>query len=208
METASQTICDGVTSLKRQRHGFLDGVRTPHSAIPMSLPPQPIGEATKASNLRRIPPGVQGRSQFTYFLYLIFMSFLTTMYSPENIMDEINIDDLTIEQYFKLTQENHAPSVGIKVDDMTIAEYLEYEETIKTHDYDGYLTHSTKAGVSTRHRDHLSPRYKNPDPPLDAKTDPYFQASLSLIHPKSLKPIPNTQGRMKSSKNENRVMRV
>ncbi|GJW69146.1 hypothetical protein Tco_0123570 [Tanacetum coccineum] len=38
---------------------------------PTSLPPQPIGEATKASNLRRIPPGVQGRSHFTYFLYLI-----------------------------------------------------------------------------------------------------------------------------------------
>ncbi|GJV09449.1 hypothetical protein Tco_1347105 [Tanacetum coccineum] len=40
-------------------------------AIPASLPPQPIGETTKASNLRRIPPGVQGRSHFTYFLYLI-----------------------------------------------------------------------------------------------------------------------------------------
>ncbi|GJX99004.1 hypothetical protein Tco_0356023, partial [Tanacetum coccineum] len=40
-------------------------------AIPTSLPPQPIGEATKASNLQRIPPGVQGRSHFTYFLYLI-----------------------------------------------------------------------------------------------------------------------------------------
>ncbi|GKB50022.1 hypothetical protein Tco_0900775, partial [Tanacetum coccineum] len=37
-------------------------------AISTSLPPQPIGEATKASNLRRIPPGVQGRSHFTYFL--------------------------------------------------------------------------------------------------------------------------------------------
>ncbi|GJY10939.1 putative reverse transcriptase domain-containing protein [Tanacetum coccineum] len=40
-------------------------------AIPISLPPQPIGEATKASNLQRIPPGVQWRSHFTYFLYLI-----------------------------------------------------------------------------------------------------------------------------------------
>ncbi|GJR01413.1 hypothetical protein Tco_0524397 [Tanacetum coccineum] len=40
-------------------------------AIPTSLPPQPIREATKASNLQRIPPGVQGRSHFTYFLYLI-----------------------------------------------------------------------------------------------------------------------------------------
>ncbi|GKC29774.1 reverse transcriptase domain-containing protein [Tanacetum coccineum] len=40
-------------------------------AIPTSLPTQPVGEATKASNLQRIPLGVQGRSHFTYFLYLI-----------------------------------------------------------------------------------------------------------------------------------------
>ncbi|GKA68986.1 hypothetical protein Tco_0775050 [Tanacetum coccineum] len=40
-------------------------------AIPTSLPLQPIREATKASNLQRIPPRVQGRSHFTYFLYLI-----------------------------------------------------------------------------------------------------------------------------------------
>ncbi|GJS19068.1 reverse transcriptase domain-containing protein [Tanacetum coccineum] len=40
-------------------------------AIPTSLPPQPIREATKASNIRRIPHRVQGRSRFTYFLYLI-----------------------------------------------------------------------------------------------------------------------------------------
>ncbi|GJX87436.1 hypothetical protein Tco_0339450 [Tanacetum coccineum] len=40
-------------------------------SIPTSLPPQPIGEATKASNLRRKPSGVQGRSHFTYLLYLI-----------------------------------------------------------------------------------------------------------------------------------------
>ncbi|GKD74725.1 hypothetical protein Tco_1333007 [Tanacetum coccineum] len=38
-------------------------------SIPTSLPPQPIGEATKASNLRRKPSGVQGRSHFTYLFY-------------------------------------------------------------------------------------------------------------------------------------------
>ncbi|GKE27003.1 hypothetical protein Tco_1442387 [Tanacetum coccineum] len=32
-----------------------------------SLPPQPIGVATKASNLQRIPSRVQGRSHFIYF---------------------------------------------------------------------------------------------------------------------------------------------
>ncbi|GJY31299.1 hypothetical protein Tco_0414794 [Tanacetum coccineum] len=53
-------------------------------AIPTSLPPQPIGEATKASNLQRIPPGVQGRSYFTYFY----------------------IKTLTLEQYLALDLNN------------------------------------------------------------------------------------------------------
>ncbi|GJX88521.1 hypothetical protein Tco_0340535 [Tanacetum coccineum] len=49
-------------------------------AIPTSLPSQPIREATKASNLQRIPPGVQGRSHFTYFLYLIiFLDYRVTL---------------------------------------------------------------------------------------------------------------------------------
>ncbi|GJT52839.1 hypothetical protein Tco_0978996 [Tanacetum coccineum] len=109
-------------------------------------------------------------------------------------MDE-NIDDLTIEQYFKLTQENQSPSVGMKFDDMTIAEYLEYEEAVKTQDYDGYQTHSTNAGVSTINRDHLSPHHKSFDLPLKAKTNPYFQASQSPIHPKITKtPTKHTKG--------------
>ncbi|GJU66767.1 hypothetical protein Tco_1253026 [Tanacetum coccineum] len=49
----------------------------------------------------------------------------------DNIIDGINIDDLIIEQYLRLTQENHTPSMVKKVDDMTIAEYIEYEERIK-----------------------------------------------------------------------------
>ncbi|GKE25433.1 reverse transcriptase domain-containing protein, partial [Tanacetum coccineum] len=40
-----------------------------------------------------------------------------------NIMDGINIDDLTIEQYLRLTQEHQTPIMVKKVDDMTIAEY-------------------------------------------------------------------------------------
>ncbi|GJT59050.1 gag-pol polyprotein [Tanacetum coccineum] len=114
------------------------------------------------------------------------MSFLTSIYSLGNIMDEVDIEDLTIEQYLELTQ-NHAPSVGIKVDDMTITEYLEYEETIKTQDHDEYQPHSAKADIPTKYRNHLSPRHKSPDPPLDAKTNPYFQASPSPIHPKIIK---------------------
>nr|GEV68092.1 reverse transcriptase domain-containing protein [Tanacetum cinerariifolium] len=46
-------------------------------------------------------------------------------------MDGINIDDLTIQQYFRLTQENQTPSMVKKVDDMTISEYKEYKEMIK-----------------------------------------------------------------------------
>ncbi|GJZ67946.1 hypothetical protein Tco_0631186 [Tanacetum coccineum] len=107
----------------------------------------------------------------------------------ETSSNGVDIEDLTIEQYLELTHENHAPSVGIKVDDMTIAEYLEYEETIKTQDYDDYQPHSAKADVPIRYRDHLSPRHKSPDPPLDAKTNPYFQASLSPIHPKITKTL-------------------
>ncbi|GKB71709.1 hypothetical protein Tco_0933121 [Tanacetum coccineum] len=103
-----------------------------------------------------------------------------------NIMDGVDIEDLTIDQYLELTQ-NHAPNVGIKFDDMTIAEYLEYEETIKTQDYDEYQPHSAKADVPTRYKDHLSPRHKSPDPPLDAKTNTYSQALQSPIHLKITK---------------------
>ncbi|GJW42991.1 hypothetical protein Tco_0071790 [Tanacetum coccineum] len=48
------------------------------------------------------------------------MSFLTSLYSSENIMDIVDIDYLTIEQYLRLTQESQTPK---KIEDMTIAEY-------------------------------------------------------------------------------------
>ncbi|GJZ12482.1 reverse transcriptase [Tanacetum coccineum] len=63
-------------------------------AILTSLPPQPIGEVTKASNLRIIPPGVQGRSHFTYFLYLIVQNTNPVRYGQQNI------DDTTRERRF------------------------------------------------------------------------------------------------------------
>ncbi|GJT12103.1 hypothetical protein Tco_0859145 [Tanacetum coccineum] len=53
------------------------------------------------------------------------MSFLTSIYSLGNIMDEVDIEDLTIEQYLRLTQENQTPK---KIEDMTITEYVEYEK--------------------------------------------------------------------------------
>ncbi|GJX40723.1 hypothetical protein Tco_0255713 [Tanacetum coccineum] len=43
----------------------------------------------------------------------------------------INIDDLTIEQYLRLTSEKQTPSIVKKVDDVTINEYIEYEERMK-----------------------------------------------------------------------------
>ncbi|GJV45445.1 reverse transcriptase domain-containing protein [Tanacetum coccineum] len=43
----------------------------------------------------------------------------------------ISINDLTIEQYLRLTSENQTPSIVKKVDDMTINEYMEYEEGMK-----------------------------------------------------------------------------
>ncbi|GKE05514.1 hypothetical protein Tco_1397532, partial [Tanacetum coccineum] len=58
-------------------------------AIPTSLPPQPIGEATKASNLRRSPPGVKGDHTFLTFY-----------------AENVDIETLTIEQYLALDLNN------------------------------------------------------------------------------------------------------
>ncbi|GJU98816.1 phospholipase-like protein [Tanacetum coccineum] len=61
------------------------------------------------------------------------MSFLTSIYSLRNIIDEVDIEDLTIEQYLRLTQESQTPK---KIKDMTIAEYLEYEKTVSKNQID------------------------------------------------------------------------
>ncbi|GJV00400.1 RNA-directed DNA polymerase, eukaryota, reverse transcriptase zinc-binding domain protein [Tanacetum coccineum] len=127
------------------------------------------------------------------------MSFLTSIYSLGNIMDEVDIENFTIKQYLRLTQENQIPK---KVDDMTIAEYLEYEETMKIQDYDEYQPHSAKADVLTTYRDHLSPRHKSPDPPLDTKTKPYLQASQSPVHPKITKTTSKYAREIKEQSNQ------
>ncbi|GJY39753.1 hypothetical protein Tco_0426117, partial [Tanacetum coccineum] len=74
-------------------------------AIPTSLPPQPIGEATKASNLRRIPLGVQ----WEITLYLLFV-FNRSNYEYWT-MAGVDVNTLTIEQYLALSRENQAPGV-------------------------------------------------------------------------------------------------
>ncbi|GJS86639.1 hypothetical protein Tco_0769275 [Tanacetum coccineum] len=68
---------------------------------------------------------------------------------------------------------------GVDIEDLTTEQYLELTQN--------HAPSVAKADVPTRYRDHLSPRHKSPDPPLDAKTNPYFQASLSPIHPKITK---------------------
>ncbi|GJZ98245.1 hypothetical protein Tco_0670698 [Tanacetum coccineum] len=60
--------------------------------------------------------------------------------TSRNMMGEVEIDTLTIEQYLMLAQGNQAPGMvksefrGIKekdIEDMTIAEYMEYEAEMK-----------------------------------------------------------------------------
>ncbi|GJQ98725.1 putative reverse transcriptase domain-containing protein [Tanacetum coccineum] len=50
-----------------------------------------------------------------------------------DIMDKVDIEYLTIEQYLRLTQESQTPK---KIKDMTIAEYLEYEKKEFAHCFD------------------------------------------------------------------------
>ncbi|GJR99364.1 hypothetical protein Tco_0315873 [Tanacetum coccineum] len=93
-------------------------------AIPTSLPLQPIGEATKASNLQRILPGVQRRSHFTYFLYLIFL----------DMENEVDISALTMEQYTALIPDDIKPGiVNFKIgDDIEFEIYANFYNGIKT----------------------------------------------------------------------------
>ncbi|GKC63405.1 hypothetical protein Tco_1096003 [Tanacetum coccineum] len=72
------------------------------------------------------------------------MSFPTSIYSLGNIMDEVDIEDLTIEEYLKLTQENHAPrivSLGIKEDRVKIQ--MKEEECNFTTDVSEHLNKPT-----------------------------------------------------------------
>ncbi|GJZ77885.1 hypothetical protein Tco_0642557, partial [Tanacetum coccineum] len=105
---------DGTISINR---GLIQAITT-------SFPPQPIEEATRASNLRRIPLGVQGRSHFTYFLYLIVQNMNPDLACPINrlpchdgiqwvlgTMAGVDIDTLTMEQYLSLSRENQAPGM-------------------------------------------------------------------------------------------------
>ncbi|GJX53140.1 retrovirus-related pol polyprotein from transposon TNT 1-94 [Tanacetum coccineum] len=75
-------------------------------AISTSLSPQPIGEATKASNIRRIPSGVQGRSHFTYFLYLIVQIRLLQAQDDALRNWEAQIDQLRRQEHEVIIMES------------------------------------------------------------------------------------------------------
>ncbi|GJX11539.1 hypothetical protein Tco_0201398 [Tanacetum coccineum] len=115
-------------------------------------------------------------------------------------MDGINIDDLTIEQYLRLTQENHASSMVKKVDDMTIVEYLEYEEAMKIQDYEGYQPNSV--GVSTKHMGYLSLIHKSHSISSETKTDPHFQSPSSPTYTKITKSPAKYELTFKGTKHE------
>ncbi|GJW36262.1 hypothetical protein Tco_0059182 [Tanacetum coccineum] len=77
----------------------------------------------------------------------------------------INIDDLTIEQYLRLTSENQTPSMVKKVNDMTINEYMKYEERMKRQykdmEHDEEVGHtSDKESVTSKH-EALDPAHAN-----------------------------------------------
>ncbi|GKA61104.1 uncharacterized mitochondrial protein-like protein [Tanacetum coccineum] len=92
----------------------------------------------------------------------------------------INTWDLLITTLLTVGFSSRNIMDGIDIEYLTIKQYLELTQ-------ENYAPIIAKADVPTKYRDHLSPRHKSPDPPLDAKTNPYSQASLSPIHPKITK---------------------
>ncbi|GJU25706.1 hypothetical protein Tco_1164327 [Tanacetum coccineum] len=98
------------------------------------------------------------------------MTFLTSIYSLGNIMDEVDIEDLTIEQYLRLTKESQTPK---KIEDMTIAEYLEYEKKVNENHISNTKSYlPTYFGKSTPTYDPIQEfaHYFDPNQP-DAESD-------------------------------------
>ncbi|GJV31813.1 hypothetical protein Tco_1392213 [Tanacetum coccineum] len=101
-------------------------------AIPISLPPKPIGEATKASNLRRIPPGVQGRSHFTYFLYLIiFLDYRVTLGFGSTCGLDLACPIIRLSSQYgiqwvlgRITNSLPGTMAGVDVDTLSMEQYL------------------------------------------------------------------------------------
>ncbi|GJX08196.1 hypothetical protein Tco_0196128, partial [Tanacetum coccineum] len=73
------------------------------------------------------------------------------------MMNEVDVENLTIEQYLMLTQENQAQGMARTksgmmitkdIENMTIAEYMEYEAEIKRDPW-GYAQSYTRSSGST-----------------------------------------------------------
>ncbi|GKC37208.1 hypothetical protein Tco_1049592 [Tanacetum coccineum] len=128
------------------------------------------------------------------------------------MMGEINISTLTLEQYFRLIEENQAPSMvndefggtmEKDIEDITIAEYMEYEAEMKRKSWrDAQSYFPTKYDDGDNASFHLE-KSKTSDYPYyvdDAKIDAYYD--LPPLLP-CFKPIqPYTKHNNESSKEE------
>ncbi|GJU44438.1 hypothetical protein Tco_1201704 [Tanacetum coccineum] len=121
------------------------------------------------------------------------MSFLTSIYSLGNIMDEVDIEDLTIEQYLRLTKENQTPK---KIEDMTIAEYVEYEKKMS----ENYIS-NTKTYLPT-HFSKCAPthdsirefaHYFGPNQPGAEKDDIDKWLNAEITKHRSIQGVENTE---------------
>ncbi|GJW22101.1 hypothetical protein Tco_0032723 [Tanacetum coccineum] len=89
------------------------------------------------------------------------MSFPTSIYSLGNIIDEVDIEDLTIEEYLKLTQENHAPRIGVSKDKDDLEGIIDYLEPTL---YDGFIDHNDEVAYKRRRNKLLGMPYTEPPP--------------------------------------------
>ncbi|GJZ51651.1 phospholipase-like protein [Tanacetum coccineum] len=78
--------------------------------------------------------------------------------SQRNMMNEVDIENLTTKQYLMLTQENRTQRmvrtesgrmINKDIDDMTIAEYIEYEAKIKRDPWGYTQTYTRNSGSTT-----------------------------------------------------------
>ncbi|GJX43016.1 hypothetical protein Tco_0259692 [Tanacetum coccineum] len=102
--------------------------------------------------LRQLPKGdYRDRLQIANMDRIILSFSVLTILG--NIMDEVDIEDLTIEQYLRLTQRNQTQK---KIEDMTIAEYVEYEKKMNENHISNTKTYlPTYFSKSTPTHDHI-----------------------------------------------------
>ncbi|GJX28385.1 putative ribonuclease H-like domain-containing protein [Tanacetum coccineum] len=132
----------------REKQAWTDSQDMLRRNNPARVMPHPSQhyDVTKELELRRYRTGFKDSWGLITTTWLpTFMNFgrcritgsirQTSIAKSGNAMEGIDIDALTIEQYFMLTKGNQAPSMvktSIRgIEEMTIAEYLEYKATMK-----------------------------------------------------------------------------